>query len=144
MNPYLHSIYCDDVRHEVNGKLSYIGVYSGKLLVPSVPVIVPKLCVAITAVTPAKESFKKFSIRILKNDEKLIEQEISPDQLKQDAIIDKNLPMSEKSEKIKTLNFLFQFSPFLIESNFVLRVRANTDRGELRAPALIIAQIQTT
>jgi hypothetical protein len=49
---HLQTIFCDDIRHEVGGKLSYIGVYSGRLLVPGFPLSLPKLCVAVRAVAP--------------------------------------------------------------------------------------------
>ena len=140
---YLHSLYCDDIRHEINGKISYVGVYHGKLLVPSVPVVVPKLCVAIFAVTSANEPFKKFSLKILKNDEKLVEQEISSEQLNQSSDVSGSTT-NDKQDKIQVLNFLFQFSPFPIESNMKLRVRADTDKGELRAPGLIVEQAPPT
>lgn len=140
---YLHSIYCDDIRHEINGKISYVGVYHGKLLVPSVPVVVPKLCVAIFAVTSANEPFKKFSLKILKNDEKLVEQEISSEQLNQASDVSGSTT-NDKQDKIQVLNFLFQFSPFPIESNMRLRVRADTDKGELKAPGLIVEQAPPT
>lgn len=140
---YLHSLYCDDIRHETNGKVSYVGVYHGKLLVPSVPVVVPKLCVAIFAVTSANEPFKKFSLKILKNDEKLVEQEISSEQLNQTSDVSGSTT-NDKQDRIQVLNFLFQFSPFPIESNMKLRVRADTDKGELKAPGLIVEQVPPT
>lgn len=140
---YLHSLYCDDIRHEINGKVSYVGAYHGQLLVQSLPVVVPKLCVAIFAVTPANEPFKKFSLRILKNDENLIEQEFSSEQLKQIPDVSGSTS-NDKQDKIQVLNFLFQFSPFPIESNMKLRIRADTDQGELKAPGLIIEQVPAT
>ena len=39
---YLHI--CDDVRNEVGGKISMMGIYEKTLIVPSVPFIFPKLC----------------------------------------------------------------------------------------------------
>ena len=143
MSRYLHSLYCDDIRHEINGKVSYIGTYHGKLLIPSVPVVVPKLCVAIFAVTSANNPFKRFSLRILKNDEKLLEQEISSEQLKPPTDTGGSISNDEQN-KIQVLNLLFQFSPFPIESNMKLRIRADTEQGELKAPGLIIEQVPTT
>jgi hypothetical protein len=35
---------CDDIRREDNGKEIYLGVYSGGIIVPFVPFILPKLC----------------------------------------------------------------------------------------------------
>ena len=41
---YGYTIFCDDIRAEVGGKLTYVGSYSGTMLVHgSFPTIVPKL-----------------------------------------------------------------------------------------------------
>jgi hypothetical protein len=37
MDRHIQTVFCDDIRHEVGGKHSYIGVYSGKLFVPTFP-----------------------------------------------------------------------------------------------------------
>jgi hypothetical protein len=46
MIKYFHVTFCDDIRHEINGKISFIGCYSQVLLVPSFPFRLPKICVA--------------------------------------------------------------------------------------------------
>lgn len=35
--PYAHTLFCDDVRHEVNGKVSFIGVFAGPLKLLEAP-----------------------------------------------------------------------------------------------------------
>ena len=44
-----HSIFCDDIRNELDGKFTYVGVYaSGHMLVRSqFPVVIPKFGIAI-------------------------------------------------------------------------------------------------
>jgi hypothetical protein len=38
-----HTTFCDDIRHEVDGKFTFIGVYSGSMFVRSAfPVVLPK------------------------------------------------------------------------------------------------------
>ena len=45
---YGYTIFCDDIRAEVGGKLTYVGSYSGTMLVHgSFPTIVPKLALGI-------------------------------------------------------------------------------------------------
>lgn len=44
--PFAHALFCDDVRQEVNGKVTYVGVYGPDMLVTRFPVTLPKLCVA--------------------------------------------------------------------------------------------------
>jgi hypothetical protein len=46
---YGYTVFCDDIRQEIGGKFSYIGVYSGFMFVNgSFPITLPKLCLAIT------------------------------------------------------------------------------------------------
>jgi hypothetical protein len=43
---YGHVIFCDDVRREIDGKLTLVGVYNGNLTVfGGFPAVLPKLCV---------------------------------------------------------------------------------------------------
>jgi hypothetical protein len=46
---YGYTIFCDDIRHEVNGTRSFIGVYSGIMFIQSsFPVTLPKFAIAVT------------------------------------------------------------------------------------------------
>jgi hypothetical protein len=52
-----HTIFCDDIRFEVGGKLTYVGAYAqGKMFVHSpFPVVLPKLCLGISYFQKATE-----------------------------------------------------------------------------------------
>ena len=65
MTRYVHATYCDDIRQEVGGKLTLVGVYNGSLLVPSFPVVLPKLCLALQVVTAVSEPLKDLTFRVL-------------------------------------------------------------------------------
>lgn len=39
------AVVCDDLRYEITGKVSYIGVYQAKAMVPAFPATFQKLCV---------------------------------------------------------------------------------------------------
>ena len=43
--PYLFCLYAEDVRQEMNGQMSIIGVFQGGLRIPSVPAHLPKLAI---------------------------------------------------------------------------------------------------
>jgi hypothetical protein len=46
--PSGHVIFCDDIRHEVGGKVTFVGVYTGYMYVNgTLPVALPKLCFGI-------------------------------------------------------------------------------------------------
>lgn len=38
------SIFCDDIRHEINGKMSLMGVYGDIMYVPDFPITISKIC----------------------------------------------------------------------------------------------------
>jgi len=38
------SIFCDDVRYELNGKVSLMGIYNDQMFVPDFPITLPKVC----------------------------------------------------------------------------------------------------
>lgn len=48
----LHALWCDDIRQEVGNKPSFMGVYTGALVVPQLPLTLPKLCVWLTVTAP--------------------------------------------------------------------------------------------
>jgi Family of unknown function (DUF6941) len=44
-----YTVFCDDIRFEVNGKFTYVGVYSGRMSVnASFPATLPKFGIAVT------------------------------------------------------------------------------------------------
>jgi hypothetical protein len=45
-----YTIFCDDIRHEVSGKVTYVGVYNGVIAPENgeLPIVLPKLCVSTT------------------------------------------------------------------------------------------------
>ena len=64
MSRYAHVAYCDDIRPEINGKMSLIGLYSDKMLLPDIPASLPKLGILVTAKTSFDEPFEGFEIHM--------------------------------------------------------------------------------
>lgn len=48
MSRYAYTTFCDDIRHEVNGKVSLMGTFGGALFIPVAPALIPKLCCIIS------------------------------------------------------------------------------------------------
>lgn len=61
-------LWCDDIRNEVGNKPSFMGVYTGELVVPALPTVLPKLCAFVRIATPKNQPFKQLKIRVEKND----------------------------------------------------------------------------
>ena len=141
MNRHIQTIFCDDIRHELGGKLSFIGVYTGHLFVRTFPVTLPKLCLALTAITPSSQPFQKLELRILKDDEVLAEGSLDESMLGTVADATGEADDSDgKESRVQVLNSLFVFSPFQIDAPCRLRVRAVTESEELKGLSLMIAE----
>ncbi|WP_155274241.1 DUF6941 family protein [Pseudomonas chlororaphis] len=83
MNRHAYSLFCDDVRHEVNGKTSLIGVVSSLLYVSSFPCVIPKLYVLITAMTGRDDPFKSLSFKVLVGEETAFDVALGEDEIQQ-------------------------------------------------------------
>lgn len=140
---HVETLFCDDIRHEINGKLSYIGVYSSALLVPALPVTLPKLCISIKIVTSANEPLRSLTLRVLKDDEILQEIVFDKEQLVSASEVLAELSDEERRLRVQMPQFLLAFSPLHLDKACTLRVRALADHEELRGVGLIIDQIST-
>jgi len=127
--------FCDDIRHELGYKYSLMGCYSGELIADSIPCMLPKLCAAITVITPIEDPFKKLIIRAFLGESLIAENEIPEENLVKMSVID-----SEKSAEFTKLLMKVQmfFTPLAIQENSVLRIEAETECGNLNGPKLII------
>lgn len=123
---HLEVIYCDDIREEVNHKFSYIGVYSGELIVQTAPVLLPKLCIGVKVVTDMDDPFETLEVRVVKvkgedETELLSTGTTSPPT---------ELPRPDGSALI-VAQMHFTLIPFHIDEETSLRVKAITEREEL-------------
>jgi hypothetical protein len=138
MDRQIQTVFCDDIRHELGGKLSYIGVYSGMLFVPTFPATLSKLCLAMNVLTPADRPFAKLTVRLLKDEDVLVEGTLDDAQLS--AAVDVPTDDVMAKDRILALQSIIVFSPFVLEGPCTLRVRAETEEGELRGLGLRVEQ----
>ncbi len=133
---HIETLFCDDIRHEVGGKLSFVGVYSGGLLVSDFPVTLPKLCLSLKVITPIDEPLRSLCLRVFKDQE--IMQEITLDEEKLVAPSEplEKLSEEQRQERIYTTQLMLVFSPIQFDGPCTLRVRAQTEDGELRGVGL--------
>lgn len=54
--------FCDDVREEINGKISLIGIYGRKMFMSQFPCLYPKLFVVVDAEISSIETLHDFSL----------------------------------------------------------------------------------
>jgi len=128
-------IYCDDIRQELGSKFSYMGVYGSDLVLPSFPVTLPKLCIAVKVVTDIDHPFDELEVVVLQGDE-------------QEVILGTGqIPMpaqdvfSEDGSKVIVVQTFLMLSPFQLDRETTLRVRAKTGSEDLKGLALRIKTI---
>lgn len=131
---HVEVIYCDDIRNEIGGKISLMGIYAGDMIVPSIPLILPKLCIVITVITESSDPFQKLSARIERGEDRAI--------LLSTGNIDITpLPAEEgdgNGNRLHVVQLQFVLSPFQVDGPTVLRVTVETERGPIRGRGLRI------
>jgi hypothetical protein len=66
------SIFCDDIRHEINGKMSLMGMYGNVMYVPNFPYTAPKLCAFFELrVRPDRDAGTDATLTVMKGAEKI-------------------------------------------------------------------------
>jgi len=138
MNRHVLTVFCDDIRQEIGGKLSYIGVYSGNMLVSEFPAVLPKLCLALSVVTPTLNPFRKLTLRILKDKEILAEGSLGEAELANFVEATNEVAEDDRKDRVQIFRSTFVFSPFKLDGPCILRVRVDTEEGELRGVGLQI------
>jgi len=63
MTRFAYSVFCDDLRSEVNNKISMMGIFGSLMYLQTFPSVLPKLCAVITASTPVDQPFKSISFK---------------------------------------------------------------------------------
>nr|WP_223960418.1 hypothetical protein [Burkholderia diffusa] len=120
------ALFCDDIRHEVGGKVSLIGVYQHVALVPTFPARQGKLAVFVTCNSPKSKPFKRLTVKIYRDDNIQSQATFEPPQ---DAW--------ESPGMLVTVANVFVMEQILIERETVFRIRAIFDDEEvLSSPAL--------
>jgi hypothetical protein len=130
---YITAIFCDDIRHEVGGKMSYMGCYQDEIIVETAPVLLPKLCAFISIVTPEERPFESLKIRVVQDDDV----ELARMDVPIKGITETNQIFDNTSTR-KTINTAIVFSPFAIEKPTMLRLMAMTEEGEIIGPRILI------
>ena len=138
MNRHIQTIFCDDIRHEVGNKVSYMGVYNGQLLVPQFPTLLPKLVVVTSVVTSVDEPFEQLTVRLFMDDKVLMEIKLDDEQL--------NIPIPSQDEygipfQGQSFQTFFVLSPLLLEASCILKIRAETETKEIQSIGLRVKQM---
>lgn len=134
MNRFAYATYCDDVRYELNGKTSLIGVYADTMFIPAFPAHLPKLCVVVTAVTPSDTPFKDFAIKATYNGTTLGELVATADQMAAQV-------NAEPTAPIKSANAQLIFSPIALPAPGSIEITFTSEGQEIKCNALAVSQL---
>ncbi|WP_288078996.1 hypothetical protein [Pseudomonas sp.] len=140
MTRYAHALYCDDVRHELGDKVSFMGVYSGKLLISDLPAILPKLCVALTLRSGLDTPFKSIVITGLYREQEVFVMNLNEQDV--DRAKDSTPPSADSSALY--VQILAIMSPFQIEEPGRLDIKIIADGETLKVAALEIEAASPT
>ena len=67
------ALFCDDIRLEIGGKLTLVGVYNADMYLSELPAFIPKLSIWLQVSTPVEQPFKTLTIRVARGDELMLE-----------------------------------------------------------------------
>lgn len=133
---HLEVIYCDDIRNEVGNKFSFMGIYTRELTIPNAPLFLPKLCIVVKAVTDVDDPFESLEVRVVKIKDGEETKLLSTGPLTMPPLTD--LPARDDDTTCLLTQMQFALSPFQIDEEATLRVKATTEREELLGVALHI------
>lgn len=133
MSRHLETLFCDDVRQETSGKFIFVGVYSDDMVVSKFPATLPKLCILAKAVTLADDPFQELTIKTYIDDEliKSLAASLAPPDSRKGPGID---------ERVHVNTMIFTIPDLTLEGPCVIRVRAQTEREELRGLGLHVLE----
>ncbi|OJX68065.1 hypothetical protein [Magnetospirillum sp. 64-120] len=132
----VHTVYCDDIRFEQQGKVSIIGTFGGAVLLPAYPATLPKLCVVVSVMIPLDIQPKQVRTVVCLGD----------DELKSHDVTDLSPPSRDFPEGIEgppdvdfhwvNVDQYFVLSPLVIDRPKALRVKVFADGEEYKGAAL--------
>jgi hypothetical protein len=137
IGPYGTTVFCDDVRDEISGKKTYVGVYFNEMLIPSpFPALIPQFALAITYLEPLSDPVEQVSLKVF------VPGESSDSELAADVVlpVDRVNSIDEKSKdphaEYRAHIFHFKISPFFIAQEGYVKVRAFIGDREIRLGSL--------
>ncbi|GGX99039.1 hypothetical protein GJV26_15910 [Massilia dura] len=127
---FIHTMYCDDVRQEIGGKMTFVGAYQSQM-VAELPgeLVLPKLCIVVTAQTPHDQPFKEMKVKLYHDDEVIQELDVP-------TAMDSTVAMEdEEGVNFHVVGIIITLQGLRFQKNSMLRVRMETGDEELSAPA---------
>lgn len=137
MNRFAYSIFCDDIRYEVNNKTSFIGIIGNLMYIPSFPAVLPKLCVSVTASTPHSQPFKSLHVTATLGETVLFDVDLDEGQLEQ-----MHVQAANQIDDAKGLyaQAMFVLSPLHIQEPGKIKISVIADGVDLESNGMQISK----
>lgn len=134
--------FADDIRYELGGKTSLIGIYGSEIHVTQFPAVMPKFCAATFFATSPEGTLESLQVTVLNGDTVLFDASVPPDALQH--MIDDVLKNSTPEDPISviTLGVHGVVSPLVLDRESVIKVMVKADGQEYMAGKLRVKKIQ--
>jgi hypothetical protein len=145
------ALFCDDIRVEIGGKVSLMGLYQAEMFFPNniaLPALLPKMVIVVNYYEAHGSLNEDVSFKVTYGDENNVIAEVPVsrrDIIAEQAQAASLAEVSADSERIYNIRLPVTLSPFRIEKMGRFRVRAHYSDGKiLRLGSLILRQIPET
>lgn len=132
---WVNAIYCEDVRNELGGKTSLMGIFASEMIVPVFPATIPRLVAMVKLRTPSDELPKTVRFVIYRDDEVLAESSTTTE--------DMGLLEDGSEDKSAYLVCFFAFGALAFTKPVQIRLRAICDGEEIVGNALMVREATT-
>jgi hypothetical protein len=138
-SPYGTTIFCDDIRDELDGKKTYVGVYFGDMVLHGAfPAVIPKFALAITYLEPLADPVSMVNIKVFvpgdgDNGDVAVDVDLPPDRLEEVGPED-----IDPNAQYRVHLMHFRISPFVISKRGYVKVRAYVKGKEIRLGSIKI------
>lgn len=143
IEPYGITTFCDDIRHEINGKLTLVGCYASSLNFNGPPPgRLPTFAALINLRVPTHIQFEKISLRVIKvegSEETIILEAEVENSKELSEVPPENTLDSQGEGKVVLMAFPCQWTPMKFSKAGQVKVRAYLDNDrEVRLGTLSV------
>lgn len=142
-SPFGSSIFCDDIRHEIGGKRTYVGVYQNSMIVNGgFPATLTKFCIAIDFKTRPSDPDVPLTLRVSfpgdDPDKPTVNERVNIEEVRAEMA---KIPIPPHfDDPIIPLTFEFNFAPLVIREPGLIRVRALAGETEIKLGSIEVRQ----
>ncbi|MCM8742381.1 DUF6941 family protein [Pseudomonas koreensis] len=137
MTRFAYSIFCDDIRNEVNGKISLMGIFGNLMYLPEFPAVLPKLCAVLTVNTSKDRPLQSVSFRGIMDENVIFEMALDAGQIEQMRQQGAGLIDDPKGFEAKAMIVL---SPLHLAAPTKIKVSIVADGEEIECAGLQISK----